>query len=111
MLYIDTNELSFYIDDILNEQRTAQKFVDEIKSIKQLVYSKHNMDDGLAFKVQHLIEEGDKFVCYCSKLSAALYQTTFDASKMITETNQLMNNYLDISHSMIGDNINILLND
>lgn len=42
---------------------------------------------------------------YYSKLSVALDLTKADAVKMINQTNQMMENYLDISKSIINQNI------
>lgn len=42
---------------------------------------------------------------YYSKLSVALDLTKADAVKMINQTNQMMENYLDISKNIINQNI------
>ena len=105
MLYLDTNKLSLYIDDVLDEKRTAQKLFDEIKNIERLTYLKCNIDKGLVFRFQHLIEKSDNLVSYYSKLYSALDQTAFDAFKMINETNDIMNNYLDLSNSLINQDV------
>ena len=44
-------------------------------------------------------------VDYYSKLSVALDLTKADAVKMINQTNQMMENYLDISKNIINQNI------
>ncbi len=107
MLYLDTNKVSLHIDDILEEKKTAQKLFDMIQSIKRLSYSQYNVDRSLALKFQHLIEKSDDLVDYYSKLSVALDQTTFDAIKMITETNQLLTDHLEKTSRLIKQTINI----
>ena len=97
MLYLDTNKLSFCVDDNLEKKRTAQKISDKIHSIKRLTYSKYDVDRSLLLRFQRLIKESDNLVNYYSKLSVAIDLTKADAVKMINQTNQMMENYLDIS--------------
>ncbi len=111
MLYLDTNKVSLHIDDILEEKRTAQNFFDMIQSIKRLTYSQYDVDGSLVLKFQRLIEKSDDLVVYYSKLSAALDQTTFDAVKMITETNQLLTDHLNMTSRLINQTINIEADD
>ena len=107
MLYLDTDKVSLHIDDILAKKRTAQKFFDMIQSIKRLIYLQYDVDGNLVLKIQHLIEKSEALVNYYSKLSVALDQTTFDAVKMITETNQLLKEHLDMTSRLINQTINI----
>lgn len=107
MLFLDTEKLSLHIDDILEEKKTAQNLFDMIQSIKQLTYSKYDVDRSLVLKFQRLIEKSDDLVNYYSKLSAALGQTTFDAVKMIAENNQLLSDHSDMTSRLINQTINI----
>lgn len=107
MLFLDTEKLSLHIDDVLEEKKTAQNLFDMIQSIKQLTYSKYSVDRDLVLKFQRLIEKSDDLVNYYSKLSAALDQTTLDAVKMITETNQLLSDHSDTTSRLINQTINI----
>ncbi|MDY4111003.1 MAG: hypothetical protein SOY48_09005 [Eubacterium sp.] len=50
-------------------------------------------------------------VNYYSKLSVALDSTKTDAVKMINQTNQMMENYLDISKNLMNKNIRIDIDD
>ena len=105
MLYLDTNKISFCIDDNLEQRRTAQKLSDKINSIKRLTYSKYDVDRSLLLRFQRLIKESDNLADYYLKLSVALDLTKTDAVKMINQTNQMMENYLDISKNIINQNI------
>ena len=111
MFYLDTNKLSFCIDDTLEQKRTAQKLSDKIHSIKRLTYSKYNVDRNLLLKFQRLTKESENLVNYYSKLSVALDSTKTDAVKMINQTNQMMENYLDISKNLMNNNISIDIDD
>ncbi len=106
MLFLDTEKLSLHIDDILEEKKTAQNLFDMIQSIKQLTYSKYDVDRSLVLKFQRLIEKSDDLVNYYSKLSAALDRTTFDAVKMIAQTNQL-SDHSDMTKRLTNQTINI----
>lgn len=105
MLYLDTNKLSFCIDDALEQKRTAQKLSDKIHSIKRLTYSKYDVNRSLLLKFQRIIKESDNLVNYYSKLSVALDSTKTDAVKMINQTNKMMENYLDISKKIKNQTI------
>jgi hypothetical protein len=107
MLFLDTEKLSLHIDDILEEKKTAQNLFDMIQSIKQLTYSKYDVDRSLVLKFQRLIEKSDDLVNYYSKLSAALDRTTFDAVKMIAQTNQLLSDHSDMTKRLTNQTINI----
>lgn len=107
MLYFDTSKVSLHIDDILEEKKTAQKLFDTILNIKKSTYLQYDVDSSLALKFQHLAEKCDDLVNYYSKLSIALDQTTSDAIKMITETNQLLTEHLDTVSRLINQSINI----
>ncbi len=111
MLYLDTNKASLHIDDVLEEKRTAQKLFDMIQSIKRLTYSQYDVDGSLVLKFQRLIEKSDDLVNYYSKLSVAINQTTFDAVKMIAETNQLLSDHLEMTSHLINQTINIDVDD
>lgn len=106
MLYYDTNEVSLYNDYILEQKKTAQKLFDTIFNIKQSTYLQYYVDKSLELQFQHLIENCEDLVNYYSKLSNALDQTTFDAVKMITETNQIMTEHLEMTNRLINQSIN-----
>lgn len=105
MLYLDINKVSLYIDDVLEEKNNAQKLFDRIQSIKRLTYSRYNVDRSLVLRFQRLIEKSDDLVNYYSKLSATLDQITFDAVKMITETNQLLTDHMGTTNRLINQTI------
>lgn len=107
MLYFDTSKVSLHIDDILEEKQTAQKLFDMIQNIKRSTYLLYDVDSSLALKFQRLTEKSDDLVNYYSKLSTALEQTTFDAIKMITETNQLLTEHLDKMSCLINQSMDI----
>ena len=64
-----------------------------------------DVDRNLLLRFQRLIKESDNLADYYSKLSVALDLAKADAVKMINQTNQMMENYLDISKNIINQNI------
>lgn len=105
MLYLDTNEFSQFLDDVSRKTKTAKKLSDKIYNIKRLAYVKYDLNSSSVLKLQRLVKESDVLINYYYMLSSALNQTSFDAKKMMTKSNQTLNEYLIKANSLINKTI------